>query len=129
MGHWGLLPLAPEVVRQHDALTHSLPSAFSDVRHAFFAAFIIGSLVQILGQLLRVFAFDGEKLLKEVRLSSSSHTRPGSMFHGDSMFHAAESVTVCSIPPSLSPAPLLSHRTGGTRSWAQPPASSTLSMF
>ena len=55
------------MVQQHDALTHSLPShTISDVRHAFFAAFIIGSIVQILGQLLRVFTFDGEKLLKEV---------------------------------------------------------------
>lgn len=38
-----------------------------DVRHAWFAAFVIGSLVQIYGQVVRCFAFDSSKLPKEER--------------------------------------------------------------
>lgn len=83
----------------HAELPYSLPSHIrtrSDVRHAFFAAFIIGSLVQILGQLLRVFTFDGEKLLKEVCGCLPRHDawrQPGSC--------------MCHNPPSPSPLPPL----------------------
>ncbi len=58
----GELNRAPQGHYQH----HHPSNAVVDVRRVFFAAFIIGGLIQVAGQFVRVMSFDAEKLAKDV---------------------------------------------------------------